>query len=72
LQQEILTIDKELQTLVYENYTKFIGATDLTKQINKSLSSPEITNELEDLKGHLKSITEAHGSIDSTLKLKLK
>lgn len=45
-----------MQTLVYENYTKFLGATSLTQSINDSLCSEEISNDLESLKGHLKQI----------------
>lgn len=53
LYSSIKSIDSDLQTLVYENYTKFISATDLTQSINHSLSSPEITNDLEHLKSKL-------------------
>ena len=35
-----------MQTLVYENYTKFMSAADLTKQINDSFSSHSITEDL--------------------------
>jgi hypothetical protein len=31
---EIRTIDGELQTLVYENYNKFISATDVIKNVS--------------------------------------
>ena len=31
---EIRTLDSELQTLVYENYNKFISATDIIKNVN--------------------------------------
>ena len=51
-------IDGDLQTLVYANYTKFMGATDLTREINDSLSSDSITNDLDDLKSSLKQINE--------------
>jgi hypothetical protein len=30
---EIRTLDSELQTLVYENYNKFISATDVIKDV---------------------------------------
>ena len=30
---EIRTLDSELQTLVYENYNKFISATDVIKNV---------------------------------------
>lgn len=38
---EIRTLDSELQTLVYENYNKFISATDVIKNVSiiKSLVS---------------------------------
>ncbi len=61
---ETKSIDSDLNTLVYENYTKFISATDLTHSINMSLSSDEITNDLEDLKGNLKSINAGHQEIE--------
>ena len=51
-------IDSDLQTLVYANYTKFMGATDLTRDINSSLSSESINNDLDDLKGCLKNINK--------------
>ena len=53
LHKETKQIDGDLQTLVYANYTKFMGATDLTRNINASLSSEEITADLEDLKANL-------------------
>ena len=31
---EIRTLDSELQTLVYENYNKFISATDVIKNVS--------------------------------------
>ena len=33
LDVEIRTLDSELQTLVYENYNKFISATDIIKNV---------------------------------------
>ena len=49
-----------------------MGATDLTKKINASLSSDSITSDLEDLKSNLQSINKHHADIDNSLKLKLK
>ena len=72
LHKETKQIDGDLQTLVYANYTKFMGATDLTRNINASLSSDEITADLEDLKANLQAINKHHNEIDSSLKLKLK
>jgi hypothetical protein len=49
-----------------------MGATDLTRDINQSLSSDEVTNDLSSLKQNLSQINEHHKSIDSSIKLKLK
>ena len=65
-------IDSDLQTLVYANYTKFMGATDLTRDINSSLSSDSINDDLESLKSSLKNINKQHTEVDNALKLKLK
>ena len=65
-------IDSDLQTLVYANYTKFMGATDLTRDINSSLSSDSINDDLESLKSSLKNINKQHTKVDNALKLKLK
>jgi hypothetical protein len=46
MHQHLKQIDREMQTLVYENYTKFMSAADLTKQINDSFSSHSITDDL--------------------------
>ena len=35
---EIRTLDSDLQTLVYENYNKFISATDVIKNVSASFS----------------------------------
>lgn len=39
LHDHVDNIDGEMQTLVYENYSKFMSAADLTKSIKESLSS---------------------------------
>ena len=57
---------------MYANYTKFMGATDLTRDINSSLSSDSINQDLEDLKSSLKNINQQHAEVDNSLKLKLK
>lgn len=72
LHKDIKQIDGDLQTLVYANYTKFMGATDLTRDINQSLSSDEVTNDLSSLKQNLSQINVHHKNIDSSIKLKLK
>ena len=72
LHDHVNDIDGEMQTLVYENYSKFMAAADLTKSIKESLSSDQITDDLDSLKSSLKSINDTHQTIDNTLKLKLK
>ena len=47
LNSEIRSLDGELQTLVYENYHKFISATDIVKSIKNNMN--ELDVELEDL-----------------------
>ena len=49
-----------------------MGATDLTRDINTSLSSSSICGDLDELKGCLQSINKHHNEVDSALKLKLK
>ena len=34
---EIRSLDSEMQTLVYENYNKFISATDTIRKVNNAL-----------------------------------
>lgn len=57
---------------MYDNYTKFMDATDLTKEINANLSSDSVSADLQQLKNSLKKINEHHETIDSSLKLKLR
>ena len=38
LNSQVKTLDGELQTLVYENYNKFIAATDIIKSIKNNMT----------------------------------
>ena len=49
-----------------------MGATDLTRDINSSLSSQAITNDLQELKESLQEINKYHKEIDDSVKFKLK
>jgi hypothetical protein len=49
-----------------------MGATDLTRDINTSLSSPSICGDLDELKESLQNINKHHNEVDNALKLKLK
>jgi len=65
---EINTLNNDLQTLVYENYNKFITATDIIKNIKTNMS--EIDDELDNLKSNLKEINGSYTQVDNSLKLK--
>ncbi len=39
LDSEIKTLDSELQMIVYENYSKFIRATDTINQMNQTIKT---------------------------------
>lgn len=67
---EIRTLDSELQTLVYENYNKFISATNVIKNIKKNMF--EIDSELVNLKTNLQNINSSYSEVDNTLKFKWK
>jgi SMC interacting uncharacterized protein involved in chromosome segregation len=67
---EIRTLDTELQTLVYENYSKFISATDVIKGIKSNFG--EIDEELTHLEASLSTVNKSFNTIDDKLKLKWK
>ncbi|EDV19742.1 uncharacterized protein TRIADDRAFT_61756 [Trichoplax adhaerens] len=62
---EIRALDSEMQTLVYENYNKFISATDTIKKMKHDFKKME--NEMEQLAIKMSSITEFSSNISSTL-----
>lgn len=70
LNSEIRSLDGELQTLVYENYHKFISATDIVKSIKNNMN--ELDVELESLKSSITKINSSYSNVDNRLKLKWK
>merc|ERR1719331_3352515 len=56
LDVEIKELDADMQTLVYENYSKFIRATDVIRMMKGSLDGLE--PDIRSLEGHLGRITE--------------
>jgi vacuolar protein sorting-associated protein 51 len=70
LNSEIRSLDGELQTLVYENYHKFISATDIVKSIKNNMN--ELDVELESLKTSITKINSSYSNVDNKLKLKWK
>nr|XP_026689475.1 vacuolar protein sorting-associated protein 51 homolog [Ciona intestinalis] len=64
--KQIRTLDSEMQTLVYENYNKFISATDTIRNMKRDFRQME--NEMEKLTTNMSSITELNSEINETLK----
>ena len=70
INSEIRSIDGELQTMVYENYNKFISATDIVKNIKNNME--ELDVELEALKDSISKINTSYSNVDNRLKYKWK
>jgi len=54
-----------IQTLVYENYNKFISATDTIRTMKQDFRSME--DEMEKLTANMSAITELNAKINSTM-----
>ncbi|XP_069501046.1 vacuolar protein sorting-associated protein 51 homolog isoform X2 [Ambystoma mexicanum] len=63
--KQIRSLDSDMQTLVYENYNKFISATDTIRKMKNDFKKME--DEMDCLANNMASITEFSGSISSTL-----
>ncbi|CAG0889612.1 unnamed protein product [Cyprideis torosa] len=59
--REIQGLDSEMQTLVYENYNKFISATETIRKMK--IDFKEMEEEMEDLVQNMESITELSDGI---------
>lgn len=59
------TLQSEMQTLVYENYNKFITATETIRQMKTDFLKME--NEMKKLQDNMKDITESSNQITSVL-----
>ena len=64
--REIHALDSEMQTLVYENYNKFISATDTIKKMRVDFKDME--DEMDQLAEKMKSVTEKSNLINNALK----
>eukprot|EP01134_Creolimax_fragrantissima_P001019 CFRG1019T1 len=62
---EIRTLDSDVQTLVYENYNKFISATDTIRQMKGKFESME--SEMVNVQNNMNSIMVLRETIHSTL-----
>ncbi|KAJ3055972.1 Vacuolar protein sorting-associated protein 51 [Rhizophlyctis rosea] len=61
----IKQLDGDMKTLVYENYNKFIAATDTIKKMRTDID--DMQKEMAKLSDHLKNISEASTNINNGL-----
>ncbi|UJR28569.1 hypothetical protein I4U23_009802 [Adineta vaga] len=68
LTKQIKTLDNEMQTLIYENYNKFISATDTIRQMKKDFKTME--DEMKRLMSTMSTINtnndQIHHKLDSS------
>lgn len=64
------SIDGELQTLVYENYNKFISATDIIKSIKNNMQ--DLDQQILNLNQCMERVNQRYTTIDDRLKYKWK
>ena len=64
--RQIHSLDSDMQTLVYENYNKFIAATDTIKKMRVDFRDME--DEMDQLAEKMKSVTEKSNTINNSLK----
>ena len=64
--RQIHGLDSDMQTLVYENYNKFISATDTIKQMRVDFK--EMEDEMDQLADKMKGLTERSASVNQALK----
>ncbi|XP_037092492.1 vacuolar protein sorting-associated protein 51 homolog [Pollicipes pollicipes] len=63
--KQIQSLDSDMQTLVYENYNKFISATDTIRKMKVDFKKME--DEMELLAENMKHITAFSGTVSDTL-----
>ncbi|XP_070539803.1 vacuolar protein sorting-associated protein 51 homolog isoform X2 [Ptychodera flava] len=63
--KQIKALDSDMQTLVYENYNKFISATDTIRKMKNDFKKME--DEMDGLVTNMAAITEFSASISNTL-----
>ncbi len=64
--RQIGALDSDMQTLVYENYNKFIAATDTIKKMRIDFRAME--DEMDALAGKMQNISSFSGQISETLR----
>ncbi|XP_032388593.1 vacuolar protein sorting-associated protein 51 homolog [Etheostoma spectabile] len=63
--KQIRSLDSDMQTLVYENYNKFISATDTIRKMKNDFKKME--DEMDCLSANMSAITEFSACISGTL-----
>ncbi|KYO33754.1 vacuolar sorting-associated protein 51-like protein [Alligator mississippiensis] len=64
--KQIRALDSDMQTLVYENYNKFISATDTIRTMKNDFKRME--DEMDGLAANMAAITESSARVSSTLR----
>jgi len=64
--KQIRTLDSQMQTLVYENYNKFISATDTIRTMKRDFRQME--DQMEKLNENIESITKLSSDINQSMK----
>ena len=67
---ESKALDNDLQTLVYENYSKFMSASDTLSEIHLQMS--DLDCDLADLKASVSSINKNYSTMEDSLNMKWK
>ena len=65
LAMDTKSLDANMQNLVYENYNKFIGATDTIREMRHSVG--EIESEMEHLNTHMSALKEKNDKLNRKL-----
>ena len=63
-------MDNDLQTLVYENYSKFMAASDTLAEIHTEMSA--LDDDLADLRASVKAINKNYATVEDSLQMKWK
>ena len=65
LVSEIRSLDNELQTLVYDNYTKFLGASDIVKDLGSHIST--LRDKISTLKISLNNVSNHFNQMNNII-----
>lgn len=63
--REVKKLDSDMQMLVYENYNKFISATDTIRKMAQNVEGMEA--EMADLKGSMDRISNSSATVNASL-----